>query len=416
LKAAEAAAEQQRVQADQALKDAARAAAQQKEEADRELAAAKAAVAQQEAAARVDESAASAAGAPEVPLQAPRLPVVPTNTSAYTAKAMAEIDSPAKPIPPLVLGYKVAVFTTTPNTPHSLSTLSLLREMNAAYTKWDFFLLGNFSAASVEMAKHVRVRVTSVAGSAFNRSDGWKFDWVYGPEHFHEMGYDLSLYVDGEAISAMRQFDISEVVPRLQLAPMAAVDFANWPKERGNFNMGVMWFNNSLAHSQRLASRFVDTFRRVPRWPQNGAHLLLDAMWVHAAASRLGPIALDKQRDLQHINISALPPSWNVDCHGLDCHDVDCRGEIKDAPSVDLAARKFVYDTGPYMFHFTKYNDGYCTSKPHEKVMPNFFDAIHEKAWHLWSDRFSLQETELLAHSKEAPSALAAHARMQAAD
>ena len=96
---------------------------------------------------------------------------------------------------------------------------------------------------------------------------------------------------------------------------------------------------------------------------------------------------MEKLKTLQRINISSLPPTWNVDCHGVDCHDVDCR-TMDSPPVVELPARKFVYETGPFIFHFSKYNDGYCTSKPADATRLKFFDAIHEKAWHLWSEHY----------------------------
>merc|ERR1712086_222685 len=58
-----------------------------------------------------------------------------------------------------------------------------------------------------------------------------------------------------------------------------------------------------------------------------------------------------------------------------------------------LPARKFVYDNGAFMFHFTKYNDGYCTSKPSDSQQPKFFDAIHEKAWRLGSDHYQARQS-----------------------
>ena len=49
---------------------------------------------------------------------------------------------------------------------------------------------------------------------------------------------------------ALRQFELSGVLSRVAKSPIAAVDFANWPTPRGNFNLGVLWFNNTIAHSQ----------------------------------------------------------------------------------------------------------------------------------------------------------------------
>ena len=54
--------------------------------------------------------------------------------------------------------------------------------------------------------------------SAFNASEAWKYDWIYGPEQFHNLGYDLSLFVDGEAIVALRQFDLSGVLSNTNMS------------------------------------------------------------------------------------------------------------------------------------------------------------------------------------------------------
>jgi hypothetical protein len=309
------------------------------------------------------------------------------------------------------LAYRVAVFTTNPRPDQSLSTLSLLRRTNLAYANWDYFLLGSgdFGPAVTAMALATKVKllhvepqdsasgggVSAPGKSAFNASEAWKYDWIYGPEQFHKMGYDLSLFVDGEAIVALRQFELSGVLSRVAKSPIAAVDFANWPTPRGNFNLGVLWFNNTIAHSQGLSSRFVDAYRMAPRWPANGAHLLFDAMWSNASAETFARTAIPTAQlpKLRRVNISSLAPSWNTDCHGVDCHDVDCRAPMRSGPRVALPARKFVYDNGAFMFHFTKYNDGYCTSKPSDSQQPKFFDAIHEKAWRLGSDHYQARQS-----------------------
>ena len=331
--------------------------------------------------------------------------------AAVTAKAMASIDAAPEPIPASHLAYRVAVFTTNPRPDQSLSTLSLLRRTNLAYANWDYFLLGSgdFGPAVTAMALATKVKllhvepqdsasgggVSAPGKSAFNASEAWKYDWIYGPEQFHKMGYDLSLFVDGEAIVALRQFELSGVLSRVAKSPIAAVDFANWPTPRGNFNLGVLWFNNTIAHSQGLSSRFVDAYRMAPRWPANGAHLLFDAMWSNASAETFARTAIPTAQlpKLRRVNISSLAPSWNTDCHGVDCHDVDCRAPMRSGPRVALPARKFVYDNGAFMFHFTKYNDGYCTSKPSDSQQPKFFDAIHEKAWRLGSDHYQARQS-----------------------
>ena len=332
--------------------------------------------------------------------------------AAVTAKAMASIEAAPEPIPAAHLAYRVAVFTTNPRVDQSLSTLSLLRRTNLAYANWDYFLLSSadFGPAVTAMALATKVKLLHVepqegasaphgvgapGKSAFNASEAWKYDWIYGPEQFHKLGYDLSLFVDGEAIVALRQFELSGVLSRVAKSPIAAVDFANWPTPRGNFNLGVLWFNNTIAHSQGLSSRFVDAYRLVPRWPANGAHLLFDAMWSNASAETFARTAIPPAQlaKLRRVNISSLAPSWNTDCHGVDCHDVDCRAPMKSGPRVALPARKFVYDNGAFMFHFTKYNDGYCTSSPSDSQQPKFFDAIHEKAWRLGSDHYRARQS-----------------------
>jgi hypothetical protein len=255
---------------------------------------------------------------------------------------------------------------------------------------------GDFGPAVTAMAFATKVKLLHVeAKSAFNQSEAWKYDWIYGPEQFHRMGYALSLFVDGEAIVAMRQFELSGVLSRVQKSPIAAVDFANWPTPRGNFNLGVLWFNNTIANTQNISSRFVDAYKLVKTWPANGAHLLFDAMWSNSSleALRRASIPADKLKSLRRINVSSLAPSWNIDCHGADCHDTDCRAPMKSGPRVSLPARKFVYDHGAFMFHFTKYNDGYCTSKPSDAAQPKFFDAIHEKAWRLGSDHYKSRQS-----------------------
>merc|ERR1740117_2138892 len=322
--------------------------------------------------------------------------------AAVTAKAMASIDAAPEPIPASHLAYRVAVFTTNPRPDQSLSTLSLIRRTNLAYANWDYFLLGgDFGPAVSAMADAAKVTLLHVQSqegdgkSGFNQSEAWKYDWVYGPEQFRRMGYELSLFVDGEAIVAMRQFELSGVLSRVHKSPIAAVDFANWPTPRGNFNLGVLWFNNTIASSQGLSSRFVDAYRMVKHWPANGAHLLFDAMWSNSSAETLrrANLPADKLTSLRRVNVSSLAPSWNTDCHGVDCHDVDCRAPMKSGPRVALPARKFVYDNGAFMFHFTKYNDGYCTSKPSDAAQPKFFDAIHEKAWHLGADHYQNRQS-----------------------
>ena len=117
---------------------------------------------------------------------------------------------------------------------------------------------------------------------------------------------------------ALRQFELSGVLSRVAKSPIAAVDFANWPTPRGNFNLGVLWFNNTIAYSQGLSSRFVDAYRLVPRWPANGAHLLFDAMWSNASAETFARTAIPPAQlaKLRRVNISSLAPSWNTDCHG----------------------------------------------------------------------------------------------------
>jgi len=199
----------------------------------------------------------------------------------------------------------------------------------------------------------------------------------------------------------MRQFNLTGVLSRLQESPMAAVDFANCPKSRGNFDIGVMWFNNTLCKAQGFASRFVVAYKMASLWPADGARLLLNALWYKASSAQRGPIPAGKLKMLHRINISSLSTTWNAGCHSDDSHHVDCRAVLTTPALVEVPARRFMDENTPFMVHITTVSLSHSTNLA--DAQSNMSAAINEKAWHLWSEHYQHRRTawktrEILMH------------------